>query len=84
MVLKIMGSSPNSAVEFVFADGLADFDVFVGADGDVSVGVEFVGALGVDVSVSFLVFVGGELNNEGVTHLWASGTLESTILLEGR
>ena len=41
-------SSPDHSTELFFVDGLVDFDVFVGPEGGVPVGVEFDGSLGVD------------------------------------
>jgi len=62
-------SSPGNSVELALTDGLADFDIFVGLHGHVSLGVEFLGPLGVDLSRSFLFIVGSQLSRSSFTHL---------------
>lgn len=56
--------SPDSAVELVLADGLSKLYVLVGADGDVTGGVELGGTLAVDLAVALLLVIGGKLDSE--------------------
>ena len=64
--MKIMFSmesvSSYSAFEFFFADGLVDGDVFIGPDGDVSVGIELYRFYWVNMTHSFLLFIIGKLS----------------------
>lgn len=49
-------------MELLFGDGLVEFDVLVGPNRDVSVGIELDWLVGVDSAESFLFLVSPELN----------------------
>jgi len=49
--------SANFSLELLFRNWLVEFNVFIGSDRDVSVGVEFNWSLYENSSLSFLLFV---------------------------
>jgi hypothetical protein len=68
-----LSDSLDSAVEFSFRDGLAEYDVLVGSNRDISGGVKLSRALGIDLSCTFLLLIVGDLNENTLTHCCASG-----------
>jgi hypothetical protein len=73
--------SLDSAVEFSFRDGLAEYDILVSSDRDISGGVKISRALGIDLSCTSLLLIVGNLHENTLTHCCASGWLASTTRL---